>query len=236
MTSQVSTLTDMFWFSNPKVLVTMNRIFEIFPSRNYTLARKLNSLVRLAIFFSLVMYVLKKDTKYFVVPVIVMALTWLIHYKQGSFTASENDTKKDSPMTANTPTNKSSNKPMPPVESGCLLPTKDNPFMNPPFQDYGNDKALPPKSCLTYNNVGLQGKVENLFETDLYRDVSDIFGKENSQRQFYTVPGNQSPNDQGAFAQWLYGTPPTCKEGNKTACSTNWVGPGGGSPSGPSSL
>ena len=77
--------------------------------------------------------------------------------------------------------------------------------------------------------------IKNLFETDLYRDVSDIFGKENSQRQFYTVPGNQSPNDQGAFAQWLYGTPPTCKEGNKTACSTNWVGPGGGSPSGPSS-
>ena len=49
-------------------------------------------------------------------------------------------------------------------------------------------------------------------------DVNDIFGKNNSQRQFYTVPGNQVPNDQGSFAQWLYGTPKTCKEGNSIAC------------------
>ena len=29
---------------------------------------------------------------------------------------------------------------------------------------------------------------------------------------------NQVPNDQGSFAQWLYGTPKTCKEGNSIAC------------------
>ena len=57
-----------------------------------------------------------------------------------------------------------------------------------------------------------------LFNEDLYRDVTDVFGKNNSQRQYYTVPGNQVPNDQGSFAQWCYGTPPTCKEGNRAAC------------------
>jgi hypothetical protein len=221
MASANSQLTDMFWFSDPKVLVNGKRLFEVFPSRNYTFARKLNSLVRLSVFFALVMYVVKKDTKYVVVPIIVMGLSWFIHYKQNVPVSDEKPKVKPSPASTTLPTMK------PPVESECLLPTRDNPFMNPHFQDFGNDNALPPKSCLTYNNVGLQGKVENLFETDLYRDVSDIFGKENSQRQFYTVPGNQVPNDQGAFAQWLYGTPPTCKEGNKTACSTNWVGPGG---------
>ena len=67
-------------------------------------------------------------------------------------------------------------------------------------------------------NKGVQRRVEELFNEDLYRDANDIFGKNNSQRQFYTVPGNKVPNDQGNFAQWLYGTPPTCKEGNKIAC------------------
>ena len=56
-----------------------------------------------------------------------------------------------------------------------------------------------------------------MFNKDLYRDVKDIFGKNNSQRQFYTVPGNQVPNDQGAFAQWCYGMPRTYKEGNQIA-------------------
>ena len=35
---------------------------------------------------------------------------------------------------------------------------------------------------------------------------------------FIQIPGNRVPNDQGSFAQWLYGTPPTCKEGNQIAC------------------
>ena len=74
------------------------------------------------------------------------------------------------------------------------------------------------KSCPSYNNVGVQNRIEELFNQDLYRDFKDVFGKENSQRQFYTVPGNRVPNDQGAFAQWLYGQPKTCKEGNSIAC------------------
>ena len=100
--------------------------------------------------------------------------------------------------------------------------------MNPTFTDFGSDGPPPPKACPSYNNVGVQRRVEDLFNEDLYRDVNDIFGKNNSQRQFYTVPGSQVPNDQGSFAQWLYGTPPTCKEGNRAACLAD-AGNSGGS-------
>ena len=60
----------------------------------------------------------------------------------------------------------------------------------------------PPKACPSYNNVGIQRRrVEELFNEDLYRDVTDVFGKNNSQRQYYTVPIPSSHNDQGSFAQ-----------------------------------
>ena len=59
----------------------------------------------------------------------------------------------------------------------------------------------------------------NLF--NLYKDVSDIFSKNNSQRQFYTTPVTTIPNDQGSFADWLYKTPPTCKENNGNQCVAN---------------
>ena len=94
----------------------------------------------------------------------------------------------------------------------------------PQIQDYGTDLQPPPKSCPSYNNVGVQRRVEELFNEDLYRDVNDIFGKNNSQRQFYSVPGNTIPNDQGSFAKWLYQTPPTCKEGNGLQCAANQSG------------
>jgi len=113
------------------------------------------------------------------------------------------------------------------LETECRVPTKENPFMNPGINEFSNDEYRQPKSCPSYNNVGVQNRVEELFNEDLYRDVKDIFGKNNSQRQFYTVPGNQVPNDQASFAQWCYGTPPTCKEGNSIACLSDMGNSGG---------
>ena len=157
------------------------------------------------------MYFMRRDQKYLIIPLIVMGVTWLIWYKQEDI---HNDhiikesmsDKLDDLVQLND------------LSTECRVPTKDNPFMNPNISDYGTNVPPPPKSCPSYNNTGVQRRVEELFNEDLYRDVNDVFGKNNSQRQFYTVPGNRVPNDQGSFAQWCYGTPPTCKEGNKIAC------------------
>ena len=35
-------------------------------------------------------------------------------------------------------------------------------------------------------------------------------------------------NDQGAFAEWCYSRPPTCKEGNSIQCNANLSGIQGG--------
>ena len=51
--------------------------------------------------------------------------------------------------------------------------------------------------------------------------MSDIFGKNNSQRQFYTMPVTTIPNNQTQFANWLYKTEPTCKENNGESCLRN---------------
>jgi hypothetical protein len=141
---------------------------------------------------------------------VVLGITWLIHYKQ-------KDSQKKQIMKQSMNNQLNDLVQLNSLETDCRVPNKDNPFMNPSLHDYGSNQS-PPKSCPSYNNVGVQRRVEELFNKDLYRDVTDVFGKQNSQRQFYTVPGSQIPNDQGSFAQWLYGTPPSCKEGNQVAC------------------
>ena len=45
-----------------------------------------------------------------------------------------------------------------------------------------------------------------------------------SQRQFFTVPGNDVPNDRDTFMKWCYRAPASCKEGNGLQCAANQLG------------
>jgi len=214
-----------FWYNDPSILFHKDSITEIFPSKRFDILRKLNAIVRLSIVYTIIIYLIKKETKYLIIPFIFMGITWLVWYKQ-------EDIHTDNIMKESMSDNINDLVQINDLSTECRIPDKENPFMNPTLADYGSDRPPPPKSCPSYNNKGVQRRVEELFNEDLYRDANDIFGKNNSQRQFYTVPGNRVPNDQGSFAQWLYGTPPTCKEGNKIACLSANGRPGGSTGSG----
>ena len=215
-------ITTPFWYNDISILYDKDSIIEIFPSKRFDILRKLNAIVRLSIIYTLVMYFMKRDQKYLVIPFVVMGITWIIWYKQEDIHT--DNLMKDSMSNKIDDLVKIND-----LNTECRIPDKENPFMNPTLSDYGIGNP-PPKSCPSYNNVGVQRRVEELFNEDLYRDVTDVFGKNNSQRQFYTVPGNQVPNDQGSFAQWCYGTPKTCKEGNKLACLSDMGNSGGAGP------
>ena len=110
-------------------------------------------------------------------------------------------------------------------ENECKIPTKDNPFMNPLLTDKRTNK----KACKSYNNREIQKQINNNFNNRLYKDVSEVFNKNNSQRSFYTVPSTTFPNDRDKFTKWLYKLPKTCKEGNGDQCVGNIQTPHGAS-------
>ena len=87
------------------------------------------------------------------------------------------------------------------------------------YQLHPNRQSL--NKLNNYINPELEKLINNKFNYNLYRDMSDIFGRNNSQRQFYTTPVTTIPNKQMKFARWLYNTPPTCKEGNGNQCVAN---------------
>ena len=91
----------------------------------------------------------------------------------------------------------------------CVKSTINNPFMN---ANLITDKRDRNAACLYYDNPEIAAKVETNFDNNLYRDVSDLYNKRNSQRQYYTMPATTIPNEQTSFAKWLYLSPPTCKE------------------------
>jgi hypothetical protein len=92
----------------------------------------------------------------------------------------------------------------------CRKPTVENPFANIVFSDYldADKLALP---C-NVDDPEISNQMQNLYNSSIFRNVSDVWERENSQRMFYTVPIQTIPNNQTDFANWLYKTGPSCKE------------------------
>ena len=203
-----------FWFEKFSILYDKKYLFEILPKKEFDLSRKLNALLRFTIYYCLTLYLM--DTKRFQMLYFILGMaifTYVIHskYKTAFINTVNNKLMNDS-----------QNVNMNDLNGEYSLPSKDNPFMNPLLTDYGKDTFKP--AIDSYNNKGIQRVIEENFEEDLYKDVTDIFGKNNSQRQFFSVPGNSVPNDRDTFMKWCYQTPPTCKEGNGLQCAANQLG------------
>ena len=202
------------WTENISILYEKKYLFEIVPMKNFDLNRKLNSLFRLSIYYSIIVYLVHKNTKTLMIPIGVGIFTLIIskNLKKNNINEKiiqlQNDEKTDGFL-------------MEEISEGCRIPEKDNPFMNPTIYGGENNSKKP---CLSYNNKGIQKDIEEKFNEDLYKDVNNIFGKNNSQRQFYTVPSKTQPNDLESYKNWLYSTPKTCKEGNGLQCAANQIG------------
>lgn len=89
-------------------------------------------------------------------------------------------------------------------------PTADNPYQNIVFSDYLNDQNVP-EPC-NVDSPQVQTEAQNLYNSSMFRNTSDVYERQNSQRLFMTMPVTTNPNDQTEFANWLYKTGPTCKE------------------------
>ena len=200
------------WKNDISILYEKKYLLEVIPKEEYDINRKLNSIVRISIYYSLIMYLVKKDINNLLIPIIVSIITIIISNKSES--------KKHNTIINLMNGNTEDGNLIDELDksSVCRVPTKDNPVMTPSEFNNGKDKLEP---CSSYNNKGIQQVIEDNFNEDLYMDVNDIFGKNNSQRQFYTVPGKSIPNNQKSFAEWLYKTPPSCKEGNGLQCIAN---------------
>lgn len=85
-------------------------------------------------------------------------------------------------------------------------PTLDNPFMNVLMSDYMKDekKHFNDLGACDVETRSTKDKIQVNFNDNLFRDTGDVFSKNASDRQYYTTPNTQIPNNQTEFARWLY--------------------------------
>ena len=97
-------------------------------------------------------------------------------------------------------------------------PAAKNLFMNVLLDEYKYNPDRPPAAPVTDPIV--KQAMDDYFRVQWFSDPTDVFGKNQSQRQFVTQPSTSVPNDQKSFQEWLYKIPgKTCKEGGQY-CTT----------------
>ncbi len=191
----------MFWFDDPWILISKDRLIEFVPTADMTLNERLNAISRLALYTGTLLMLIYKNFNMFYIALITLTLLYLIREHFPDFLV----------QTAG-----STNPALASMEGTLQLPTENNPFMNVLLTDYTQNPDKKPAADL--DNPHVKQAVEDEFNKGLNRDIDDIWQKENSQRQFYANPATTIPNDRTSFVNWCYSTPYSCKEGNLSNC------------------
>ena len=201
---------ELFWYNDVTVLLNTEYLLNYFPSNDMSLDEILNSIVRLSLYISIIFISLRKNFNYIYIFIFTLLITYLIYNN-----LSDSDKKELETFNQNGTFKK----------DNYVNPTKDNPFMNVMLDDYENnvDRVAENEAELydLDNYEKVQEDIDNNFSNNLFTDMTDIYNNRNSQRQYYTMPNTQIPNDQTSFAKWCYQTPSTCKEGNSIECYNN---------------
>lgn len=182
---------ELFWALDPMQFFFDVQSFNKFiPDKNMSLVEQLNATFRFCVLFALAMLVIKHDYRAVFFAAFGAFLTYLI------YTYNERENLSQKHLMEKMTVHKDK------FTGYCTKPTAQNPYMNVNLTDYTDFPNRPPACNVT--NPKVKKKMRQTFNDAVFRDVDDIYGKKTSDRQFYTMPVTTIPNDQKAFAEWLY--------------------------------
>jgi len=226
-----------FWAENPNVLFQQEYILEFFPVDSMTFEQKLNAVSRTVIVLTIISFIYTHSTRLLAISTVSLFFIFLMFYYY-----STKDGKKQVRFSEGFETSDPSNPALSYFEEQGINVDPDkifdpvvpgNPLGNVLIPDYTynpNKKPAPPSSNENVNKEILNNAKQMVIRSNpgqpdiadkLFKDLGDEFVFEQSMQPFYSNASTTIPNDQGAFADFCYGSMISCKEGNMFACARN---------------
>lgn len=225
-----------FWTKDPKILFSDYASFM--PSKDMTRYQQLNAMTRFCIYYILLLILLQRESNNIILPIIVICIIVCFYYVDTQ--NDDNNKNEDKENMINIESGKydfskklrvggfygppksiqvhepkySYDEYVRNTKQTCRKPTIDNPFMNQSSIEYGDTYV--PAAC-NADDEDIKENIKTSFNENLYMDIDAVWEKENSQRQFYTIPNTSTPNQQIEFAKWCFNMGDTCKE-NQMKC------------------
>lgn len=224
-------MTTPFWSNDPTILFNKNSLFQIWPSQQMTFEEKLNAISRLVIFMSVLGYILTLNSNLLIIGIITLAIIYTL-YKLRKQKIVSSLIKKEG-FSVNPSIQPTVFSPVPTTTNPITLETvlrsefypttKKNPFGNVLLTDISDNPdrlaAAPSFNPDVYDDITSSVKKQTqmlnpgIINTNkqIYGDLKDNFDLDNSMMQFYSMPNTRVTNDQGAYAEYLYGNMPSSK-------------------------
>jgi hypothetical protein len=223
-----------FWSENPNILFDHKYIFEFFPIDTMSYEQKLNAITRVVLLLTILGFVFSKNLRIIIIGIITIGVIYLMHYYHGIEKDKVEINKIAKEGFENGPAYDYLTSKNIPIRSDIFQePDSSNPFSNVLMTDYDynpNKKPAPPSFNENINKKILHDAKQFVSDANpdqpdiadkLFKDLGEQFVFEQSLRQFNSNPSTTIPNDQGAFAEFCYGSMISCKEGNNFACARN---------------
>lgn len=239
-----------FFTEDPNVLFQQSHIFEFFPTDGMSYNQKLNAISRTVIVLTILSFVFTKSIRTILVGAITLTAVFIMHFyhtKEQQKVESKKlvkDAVEGFGSGFGNPSGQHGNPSGPALayfnENNIPVPTdlftspdSSNPFSNVLMTDYDynpNKKPAPPAFAKDINQQILAQAKQLVNDANpdqpnisdkLFKDLGEQLMFEQSLNAFTSNPATTIPNDQGAFAEFCYGSMISCKEGNKFACARN---------------
>lgn len=221
-------MTTPFWSNEPTILLNKNSLTELWPTQEMSFESKLNAISRLVIVLSVLGFLFTGKSSMIVIGILTLLIIYTL-YKLRKQKIVNNMVKKEGFAPANlkssfgkTTTN--------PVTLETVLrnefhpTTKKNPFGNVLLTDIMDSPnrlaAAPSFNPDVYDDINesVKKQTQMLYpgikntNKQIYGDLKDNYDLDNSMMSFYSTANTRVGNDQGAFAEYLYGNMYSSKE------------------------
>ena len=204
-------MVSTFWLDNPSILFNKKKIMEVWPQSKHSMADKLNAISRLVIMLTLLGYLFTRSMKLLATGAITLVVIVILYKSQKQKRKLNRKMLKEG-FTSPELYQK--------VKSSFVKPTKQNPLMNVLLPEIQYNPQRKPASP-AFNPVVEKQINEKTADPRLFLDLGDNIAFDQSMRNFYATANTTIPNDQTAFAEYCYGSMPSCRGGDYLQCSKN---------------
>jgi len=225
-----------FWGNHPEVLLNKNEMLELWFTPNMSYESKLNAITRLIILLTIIGFLFTFSLQLLLIGMITIFFIYFLYFmktKEGfdlnnlvptTLGTSILGKKNNSPIIINPETLEEN------LKSDFYPTSSKNPFSNVLQTDIKYDpdrKSAPPAfNPQVYEDITTSTKkmVQDLNPTiidtnkQLFGDLYEQFNLDQSNRVFYSNANTRVANDQGAFANYLYGDMPSCRNNDTLEC------------------
>ena len=217
-----------FWSNDPTILLNKDYLFELWPSANMSFEEKLNAISRIVLFLTLLGFLFTRTIRILIVGIATLAIIFFLYRLRKTHVVKGMINNEVEGFSNNMTTNPVTLESV--LKSNYVKQSKKNPFNNvllTDIGDYPDREPAPPsfnpdvyedinsntKKMVQFLNPGIKNTNKQLFG-----DLGEKFNLDQSMIQYYSTPNTRVCNDQGAFANYLYGDMPSCRGGDSIEC------------------